>query len=92
MAETSPNETTTVGLGANPLFRQLSAEAAQKMSSMMTKASYKAGDTIFLEREPGDALYLIESGKVRIWVHDGDKNQITLTNLEPGGFFGEMSV
>jgi len=92
MAETSPNETTTVRLVANPLFRQLSTEAAQKMSSMMTKASYKTGDTIFLEREPGDALYLIESGKVRIWVHDGEKNEITLTNLEPGAFFGEMSV
>jgi CRP-like cAMP-binding protein len=92
MAETGKDGSTTAGLGGNPLFRQLSPDAAQKMSSMMTKASYKRGDTIFLEREPGDALYLIELGKVRIWVHDGDKNPITLTELEPGAFFGEMSV
>ena len=92
MAEENSNGNKTLGLSANPLFRQLSPEAAEKMSAMMTRASYKAGDTIFLEREPGDGLYLIESGKVRIWVHDGEKNPITLSELEPGGFFGEMSV
>jgi len=58
----------------------------------MVTVSFKAGDTVFLEREPGDALYLIENGKVRIWVHDSDKNEITLSELEPGAFFGEMSV
>lgn len=80
------------GLAANPLFRQLSSDALQKISALMSTVSFKGGDTVFLEREPGDALYFINSGKVRIWVHDGDKNEVTLTELEPGAFFGEMSV
>jgi len=29
---------------------------------------------------------------VRIWVRDGDANEVTLSELEPGDFFGEMSV
>jgi len=81
-----------VGLAGNALFRQLSPDALQKMSQLMTSVSFKAGDTIFLQRESGDALYLIDSGKVRIWVNDSDQNQITLSELEPGAFFGEMSV
>lgn len=88
--ETDGNE--IFGLGGIPLFRQLSAEALEKISSLMVKAFFKAGDTIFLEREPGDALYVVDSGRVRIWVRDADANEVTLSELEPGDFFGEMSV
>jgi CRP-like cAMP-binding protein len=80
------------GLGAIPLFKKLSQAALEKMSGLMVKVSYKVGDTIFLEREPGDALYVVDSGRVRIWVRDGDSNEVTLSELEPGDFFGEMSV
>ncbi|HZE70997.1 MAG TPA: cyclic nucleotide-binding domain-containing protein [Pyrinomonadaceae bacterium] len=79
-------------LAGIPLFRQLSPAALEKMSGLMVKLSFKTGDTIFLEREPGDALYVVESGRVRIWVRDGDANDVTLSELEPGNFFGEMSV
>src|SRR5260370_19115209 len=58
----------------------------------MVKESQQAGDTIFLAGERGDALYVVDSGKVRIWVRDGDGNDVTLSELEPGNFFGEMSV
>jgi CRP/FNR family cyclic AMP-dependent transcriptional regulator len=72
-----------LGLATNPLFRQLSADALEKISGLMVKESKKAGDAIFLERERGDALYVLESGKVRIWVRDGDGNDVTLSELEP---------
>jgi CRP-like cAMP-binding protein len=81
-----------LGLAANPLFRQLSSEALDEISGLMVKESHKAGDTIFLAGERGDALYIVDSGKVRIWVRDGDGNDVTLSELEPGNFFGEMSV
>jgi CRP-like cAMP-binding protein len=81
-----------LSLAANPLFRQLSSEALERISGMMVKESHKAGDTIFLEGERGDALYVVDSGSVRIWVRDGDGNHVTLSELEPGAFFGEMSV
>jgi len=79
-------------LAAIPLFKQLSPAALETMSGLMVKVSFKAGDTIFLERELGDALYVIDSGGVRIWVRDRDANEVTLSELEPGDFFGEMSV
>ena len=81
-----------LGLGAIPLFKKLSPEALEKIAGLMVKVSYKAGETIFLEHESGDALYVVGSGKVRIWVSDGDANDVTLSELEAGSFFGEMSV
>jgi CRP-like cAMP-binding protein len=81
-----------LGLAGNPLFRQLSSDALAKISRLMIKASHKAGETIFLENERGDALYVVDSGKVRIWVRDGEGNAVTLSEVEAGDFFGEMSV
>lgn len=80
------------GLAAIPLFKQLAPEALEKMSGLMVKVSFKAGDSIFLEREPGDALYVVDTGRVRIWVRDGDINEVTLSEFGPGDYFGEMSV
>src|SRR5437870_5963372 len=79
-------------LAANPLFRQLSSDALEKISGLMVKESYNASDTIFLAGERGDALYVVNAGKVRVWVRDSDGNDVTLSELEPGNFFGEMSV
>src|SRR5882762_4478909 len=81
-----------LSLATIPLFRQLSSDAIDKLSGLMVKESPKAGDSIFLAGERGDGLYVVDSGKVRIWVRDGDGNDVTLSELEPGNFFGELSV
>ena len=51
----------------------------------------KAGDIIFCEFEPGDAFYLIQTGKVKIVKIIGDLEK-TLAILNPGEFFGEMAL
>jgi CRP-like cAMP-binding protein len=92
MADEMSDSNKRPSLTAVPLFRQLSAEALAKISGLMVEVSHKAGATIFLQNEPGDALYVVDSGKVHIWVRDGDGNEVTLSELEAGNFFGEMSV
>jgi len=87
MADTTPGT-----LGAVPLFTHLSPDALARVASLVVSTGFAAGDTIFLAREPGDALYIIERGRVRIWVHDADANVVTLSVLGPGEFFGEMAV
>jgi CRP-like cAMP-binding protein len=62
------------------------------LSALLTSASFRPGETIFLAREPGDTLFVIVTGSVRIWVHDADANVVTLAELGPGDFFGEMAV
>lgn len=51
----------------------------------------KAGEIIFCEFEPGDAFYLIQTGKVKIVKIVGDLEK-TLDILNPGEFFGEMAL
>lgn len=51
----------------------------------------KAGEIIFCEFEPGDAFYLIQSGKVKIVKIVGDVEK-TIDILNPGEFFGEMAL
>jgi uncharacterized membrane protein len=56
------------------------------------QVNYNAGEVIFHEYDTGDALYVVEEGSVRIWVTDEDLQQVTLSELNPGQFFGEMAV
>jgi len=75
-----------------PLFGQLEDHELAKLAEEVDQVSFKSGEAIFHEYEQGDALYVVESGAVRIWVHDDDVQQITLSELKPGDFFGELSV
>jgi uncharacterized membrane protein len=95
MSAASPEPTTDdndLGLAAISLFKDLSPEALKKMSGLLENVTYPAGATIFRQRDRGDALYVVHSGKVRIWVHDEDSRDVTLAELDAGDFFGEMSV
>ena len=92
MSDAPAQDDNDLGLAAISLFKDLSPEAMEKMSSLLENVTYKSGDTIFHEHEKGDALYVVHSGKVRIWVHDEDSKDVTLAELVCGEFFGEMSV
>jgi uncharacterized membrane protein len=63
-----------------------------KLAEEVDQVSFKSGEAIFHEYDQGDALYLVESGAVRIWVYDEDAQEITLSELKDGDFFGELSV
>src|SRR5207249_3501449 len=52
----------------------------------------KTGTFLFRAGDPGDELYVIEHGKVRICVQAADGHQVTLTELGRGDFFGEMAL
>ena len=75
-----------------PLFSQLDAHDLANLAEEVDQVFFKSGEAIFHEFDQGDALYLVESGAVRVWVHDDDVQQITLSELKPGDFFGELSV
>ena len=56
------------------------------------KVHFKEGDIIFKEdEENGTEMYVIDSGRVNIVKKVGDTD-VTLTTLDEGDFFGEMSL
>src|SRR6476660_8980006 len=68
-----------------PLFQRLTAEELEQVK-------FDSDETICNEQDKGDALYVVEDGSVRIWVLDEDMEPVTLKELAPGEFFGELAV
>jgi uncharacterized membrane protein len=75
-----------------PLFKRLEPHELEHLAEEVDQVNYQAGETIFHEHDRGDALYILEEGTVRIWVMDEDVHEVTLAELKPGDFFGELAV
>jgi uncharacterized membrane protein len=75
-----------------PLFKRLEPDELEHLAVEIDQVNYAAGETIFNEHDRGDALYILEEGRVRIWVYDEDVKEVTLAELKPGDFFGELAV
>lgn len=75
-----------------PLFKRLTPEELEHLAEEVEQVDYQAGAVIFNERDKGDALYVVETGLVQIWVMDEDVQPVTLAELKPGEFFGELAV
>jgi len=54
--------------------------------------NYRKSEVIFEQDSPGDEMYIVHSGKVRLIATDGDGQTVTVAVVEKGGFFGEMSL
>ena len=62
------------------------------MSEVCREQSFTSGEFIFREGEPGNRLYLVISGEVRISRVVPGSGEEALAVLKPGALFGEMSV
>ncbi len=75
-----------------PLFESLDDEAAVELCELLESIDCKENTFLFRTGDEGDAMYLIELGKVRICVKGADGREMTLTELSRGDFFGEMAL
>jgi uncharacterized membrane protein len=75
-----------------PLFATLDPKATARLGNYLTIHDYPSSAVICRNGDPGDAMYLIDLGKVHISVTDADGHVVTLAELGPGDFFGEMSI
>jgi uncharacterized membrane protein len=75
-----------------PLFESLDDETARKLCQLLQSIDCKAETSLFRAGDEGDAMYLIEQGKVRISVRASDGGDMMLTELGRGDFFGEMAL
>jgi CRP/FNR family transcriptional regulator, cyclic AMP receptor protein len=75
-----------------PLFKRLEPHELEKLAEEIDQVNFKAGETIFSQHDKGDALYVVETGSVHLWITDEDVQQVTVDELKPGAFFGELAV
>ena len=82
----------TSTLKAVPFFTQLNDRELDVVRSVSSEKSYPKNAVVLTEGEMGDSLYMIQSGKVKVFIGDEDGREIILKILGPGDFFGEMSM
>ncbi len=73
-----------------PLFRDLSHDELQAIGRLARVRNYKKSMLIFMEGEPGEALYFVVSGKVKISKATEDGREQILHILQPGDVFAEV--
>ena len=87
-----PTQMTLEALRSVPLFASLDDDAARDLRNLLSEKTVPQNTRLFRQGDTGDAMYLIESGRVRISIRDHDKQELTLAELAQGDFFGEMSL
>jgi CRP/FNR family transcriptional regulator, cyclic AMP receptor protein len=75
-----------------PLFEGLAPADLAIVAQRVRQRRYKDGDTIFHRNDPGVALYVICSGKVKIHNETPDGADAIICILSEGEFFGDLAV
>lgn len=75
------------------LFVGLVDDELDEVLEAFQTRSFQAGETIVKMGDEGDELFLVVTGKVRVWTGDGPgNNERTLSVMGPGEHFGEASM
>src|SRR5688572_11366636 len=79
-------------LGAIPLFAGLRPPELETLAQRVRQRRYREGEAIFHRDDPGAALYVILSGRVKIHNESPDGTDVIITVMSVGDFFGELSL
>ena len=75
-----------------PLFATMEEAETRALLASMTKIELARGDVLFTEGQPGDRLYVIREGKIKLGRSSGDGRENLIAVLGPGEMFGELSL
>jgi CRP/FNR family transcriptional regulator, cyclic AMP receptor protein len=79
-------------LQANAFFAGLGAEAVEALAAICVTRSLAADEVLFLKGDPGDALYAVRRGRIRIATGTACGRRLTLNILGSGDVFGEIAL
>lgn len=75
-----------------PLLAALNDADRQALARSASRRRYRRGDIIFQKDDPGNSLFIVARGSVRIYVPSTQGADLTLAVLGPGHFFGDLSL
>ena len=79
-------------LASIPLFRPLDSAERAALAQVVEAIRFPAGQVLFDYGDPGDALFVIRSGQVEVFLTDDTGTRIVLEKHGPGDFFGEVGL
>jgi CRP-like cAMP-binding protein len=74
------------------ILQCLNEEEARRLAPLMKRTSFAAGEVILRQGDSGDSLYILKRGRVRILLANNSGLSEQVACLNPGDFFGEMSL
>ncbi len=74
------------------IFADLPDEDVRALTSVAKRRTFRAGEVIFHREDPGQVLYMIKEGKVKICIISPDGQEISLAVLGKGEYFGEFAL
>ena len=74
------------------LFRGVPVRELERLAPLLHRRIFPAGATIITADQPGDAVYVISAGSVKVHVIRPDGEEVILAVLGPGEVVGEMSL
>jgi CRP/FNR family cyclic AMP-dependent transcriptional regulator len=74
------------------IFADLPEEDVHALTSVAKRRTFRAGEVIFHREDPGQVLYIIKDGKVKMCIISPDGQEISLAVLGKGEYFGEFAL
>jgi CRP/FNR family cyclic AMP-dependent transcriptional regulator len=75
-----------------PFLAALDASNREALAAAAKRRRFRRGETIFHKDDPGESLFIIDEGSVRIYLPSPQGTDLTLAVLGPGDFFGDMAL
>src|ERR1700722_13467012 len=79
-------------LRAIDLFHDFDAAILTRIAKSAVPRAYSAGQTIFLADDPGDSMFVVVSGRVRLSIATASGRELSLRHVEAGSAFGEIAL
>ncbi len=79
-------------LRQHKFFDIFSDSELEKLASVITDRTFGDNDLIFLENMPGEALYIVDDGSVKITKMIAEGEELQLSVLKKGDILGEMAI
>lgn len=79
-------------LRAHPLFSGLSADIIERLCAYAKMKEIKRGATIFTKGEPGQSMFAVCGGTVKISVPSAEGKDAVFNFIDEGGIFGEIAL
>jgi CRP-like cAMP-binding protein len=79
-------------LSTVPLFRSLAPAEVAAFSQLTREKSYPKGSVILFEDDPGDSLFVVRDGRVKVVLVAEDGREVILGMLGIGEHFGELAL
>lgn len=79
-------------LATVPLFKSLDARERERFAEMVREKNYPKGSVILFEDDPGDALFVVRAGRVKVVLLSEDGREVILSLMGVGEYFGELAL